>query len=217
MFCPRKLDLSASAAILLLLLQPMWDFIVSYRTRIACKEDGQLPEEKYNYVRYILLLFWIMTNAFHPLICRTGLNFYKAKDGCEMSGRWKRGIFWARTPLFPSSLLLFNNRKRLMLQLDLFSTLLASLSLSLSPSLLLIYVLMILLSAIGCQWERNYNVWSFCSSFVLPLSIHSLDDAGMTDYKQDWKCWCVYIYYFISCSLWPEMAHQNQRKNRFWV
>ena len=125
----------------------------------------------------------------------------------------KRGIFWARTPLFPSSLLLFNNRKRLMLQLDLFSTLLASLSLS--PSLLLIYVLMILLSAIGCQWERNYNVWSFCSSFVLPLSIHSLDDAGMTDYKQDWKCWCV--YYFISCSLWPEMAHQNQRKNRFWV
>ena len=100
-----------------------------YRTRIACKEDGQLPEEKYNYVRYILLLFWIMTNAFHPLICRTGLNFYKAKDGCEMSGKWKRGIFWARTPLFPSSLLLFNNRKRLMLQLDLFSTLLASLSL----------------------------------------------------------------------------------------
>ena len=88
--------------------------------------------------------------------------------------------------------------------------------LSLSPSLLLIYVLMILLSAIGCQWERNYNVWSFCSSFVLPLSIHSLDDAGMTDYKQDWKCWCVY-YDFISCSLWPEMAHQNQRKNRFCV
>ena len=88
-------------------------------------------EEKYDYVRYILSLFWIMTNAFYPLICRTGLNFYKAKDGCEMSGRWKRGIFWARTPLFPSSLLLFNNRKRLMLQLDLFSTLLASLSPSL--------------------------------------------------------------------------------------
>ena len=87
-------------------------------------------EEKYDYVRYVLSLFWIMTNAFYPLICRTGLNFYKAKDGCEMSGRWKRGIFWARTPLFPSSLLLFNNRKRLMLQLDLFSTLLASLSLS---------------------------------------------------------------------------------------
>ena len=180
-----------------------------YRTRIACKEDGQLPEEKYNYVRYILSLFWIMTNAFYLLICRTGLNFYKAKDGCEMSGRWKRGIFWARTPLFPSSLLLFNNRKRLMLQLDLFSTLLASLSLSLSPSLLLIYVLMILLSAIGCQWERNYNVWSFCSSFVLPLSIHSLDDAGMTDYKQDWKCWCV--YYFISWSTWYGSSESVQK------
>ena len=57
--------------------------------------------------------------------------------------------------------------------------------------------------------ERNYNVWSFCSSFVLLLSIHSLDDEGTVN-KTENELKIMFFFSSPACLFFQNMLYSNQ-------